>query len=278
MSKEGITEELRRRIAVNKCAAIERKRAKAKGTQEPEEQASEAGAYKGLACEQEDAKWRNLSCFDEEYQDVKDPWETEEEEEGPPEWGWHPEEEEGPWAPQSVEVAVCPRKQAQNEFDPAEEFSGRREGMVFKKGPWGLGYYVDLKPSVLGADETQEKHAIKLKLSVLIPDPVGKEELSRPRRRRRRPHGGRRKPRKRRSAVDMSHTDLEEASAGCFTWEGASVTSSRSQETSAATDVDMRSVATLSGHNSEGSDDPNEDGIWPRLILRALKRHSTREN
>ena len=130
---------------------------------------------------------------------------------------------------------MCPRKTAQNVCNHAEEFSGMRGGMVLKTGPWGLGYYVGLKPSVLEADETQEKHAIKLRLSVLIPDPKGKEKPSRPRRRRGRPNGGRRKQRERRSAVDMSHFDLVEASAGCSTWEGASVTFSRSQETSAAT-------------------------------------------
>ena len=91
-----------------------------------------------------------------------DPWETEEEEEGPLESGWNQEEEECPKAPQVVKEAVCPRKPAQNEFNPAAELSGRREGMVYKKGPWGLGYYVDLNPGVLEADETQKEHAIKL--------------------------------------------------------------------------------------------------------------------
>ena len=52
-SKDGITEELRRRIVVNRCAAIERKNAKGKSTQEPEGQDGEAGAYKWLACEGE---------------------------------------------------------------------------------------------------------------------------------------------------------------------------------------------------------------------------------
>ena len=137
--------------------------------------------------------------------------------------------------------------------------------MVFKKGPCGLGYHDDLEPSVGKAEEMQGQQAVKLKLSVLVPGPEGKEEPPRPRLKRGRPRGIRGKPRKRRSAVEMSDAERDEASVGSSTWEGAGVTSSRSQASSVATDVDMHSAATPSDHSSEGSNGSTEDEGWAEV-------------
>ena len=44
-------------------------------------------------------------------------------------------------------VFSIPREQA--DFQPAKKFAGAKKGFVFKKGPKGLGYYLDRPPKVM---------------------------------------------------------------------------------------------------------------------------------
>jgi ATP-dependent RNA helicase DDX5/DBP2 len=52
-------------------------------------------------------------------------------------------------------VFSIPREQA--DFQPAKKFAGAKKGFVFKKGPKGLGYYLDLPPKVTFHPRSQHR-------------------------------------------------------------------------------------------------------------------------
>ena len=62
----------------------------------------------------------------------------------------------------SVEVRVRREFDAHDaslRFEAYEEFSGRREGYVFRMGAQGLGYYQDARPAVVWDDDGDEAEA-----------------------------------------------------------------------------------------------------------------------
>ena len=253
MGKQGISEELRRKIEVNKLEAIGRKKAREKQRKEEEEKHHVSGARIEGSHMGNEARRKGASCFDEEYQDPSGPWEEEEEVAEPPVWEWPLGEEESLWA----HVATCKDKEGPAEFILAKEFVGMRNGMVFKKGPAGLGYYDD--PGGRAAEGNEEKvgQAVKLSLTVLIQTPEEAREQQRKVPRRRRPPGRRRKPRKRKAGWESKDEDATSATGSPRA--GSSTSSSVSQATSEEDDVDMESVATEGsgsyGRLSETADD-----------------------
>ena len=119
----------------------------------------------------------------------------------PPVWEWQRGVVGQQRAVGAEEGGVERKEKAREKKVLATKFEGAKAGMVFKKGPTGLGYYEDQGSQQASQSQSHTHGAIKLNLSALITPPG--ENTSMPRQTRaRRPRKNRTRPRKRRAPME----------------------------------------------------------------------------
>ena len=129
--------------------------------------------------------------------------------------------------------------------------------MVFKNGQYGLGYYADGGGAPV-MEMASGRQAVKLNLCALIPE-LGEERKPWRRTRARKARGKRRKPRGPEYPKELEGADFTSEREDGSRWEGTSTGSApSSRDTTAGSDIDMESVATIREESEEGGGSSSE--------------------
>ena len=169
----------------------------------------------------------------------------------PPIWEWRRGVVGQQRAVGAEEGDVERNEEAREQFVPAAKFEGAKAGMVFKKGPTGLGYYEDQGSQQASQSQSHTHGAIKLNLSALITPPG--EHTSMPRQTRaRRPRKNRTRPRKRRAPMEAESFSGSVISTTGSPWANSDMCSSFDPAVSEISGFEIDSLAAGSDCGSAG--------------------------